>query len=118
MKATELLPGERRLGTWTINYLPPDGGRFTGPLVVTDRRLLFQARFDASPGGLLKELAPFRSTRGLVAIPREHVRRVEKRGRFLRRQLAVLLDNGETHLFDRGVSGVDKLAAAIAGMGA
>lgn len=118
MKAIALLPGERRLGAWTLNYLPPAGGRFTGPLVVTDRRLLFQARFDASPGGVLKELAPFRDTRGLVSIPKERVRRVEKQGRVYRRQVAVTLDNDETHVFDRGLMGVDKLAAAIAGRGA
>lgn len=115
MKAIELLPGERRLGVWTLNYLPPTGGRCIGPLVVTDRRLLFQARFDASPGGVLKGLGPFRDTRGLVAIPRERVRRVERRGRFLRRQLAVMLDGGETHVFDRGLLGVGGLAIAIAG---
>ncbi len=113
MKAIELLPGERRLGAWTLNYLPPAGGRYAGPLVVTDRRLLFQARFDASPGWALKGLAPFRDTRGLLAIPRERVRRVEKRGRFPRRQLAIILDDGETHLFERGLLGVDRLAAAI-----
>lgn len=118
MKAIELLPGERRLGTWTLNYLPPAGGRYTGPLVVTDRRLLFQARFDASPGGALKELAPFRDTRGLMAIPRERVRGVEKSGRFPRRRLAVILDNGERHVFDRGLMGVDRLAAAIGPGGA
>ncbi|HOW45227.1 MAG TPA: hypothetical protein PK919_08665 [Candidatus Aminicenantes bacterium] len=113
MKTIELLPGELRLGAWTLNYLPPAGGRYTGPLVVTDRRLLFRARFDASPGRALRGLAPFRDTHGLVAIPRERVRRVEKRGRFPRRQLAVILDNGETHLFDRGLLGVDRLAAAV-----
>lgn len=113
MKAIELLPGERRLGAWTLNYLSPWGGRYAGPLVVTDRRLLFQPRFDASPGGVLKGLAPFRDTRGLVAIPRERVRGVEKGGRFPRRQVAVILDNGERHVFDRGLMGVDKLAAAI-----
>jgi hypothetical protein len=101
------------LGVWTLNYLPPQGGRYTGPLLVTDRRLLFQPRFDASPGGVLKELVPFRDTRGLVAIPKERVCRVERRGRFLRRQLAVLLDGGEMHVFDRGLLGVDALAKAI-----
>lgn len=113
MKAIELLPGERRVGAWTLNYLPPTGGCYAGPLVVTDHRLLFQARFDASPGRALKWLAPLRDTRGLVAIPRERVRRVERRGRFPRRQLAVILDSGETHFFDRGLLGVDRLAEAI-----
>lgn len=118
MKASDLLPGERRVGAWTLNYLTQAGGRYAGLLVVTDRRLFFQARFDASPGGALKALAPFRDTRGLVVIPRERVRGVEKGGRFPRRQVAVILDDGERHVFDRGLMGVDRLAAAIAPGGA
>lgn len=118
MKAIELFPGEKRLGAWTLNYLPPEGGCYAGPLVVTDRRLLFQARFDASPGVLPKDLGPFRDMRGLVAIPKERVRGVEKRGRFFSRQVAVTLEGGETHVFDRGLMGVGKLAAAIAMGGA
>lgn len=114
MKWIDLLPGELELGTWTLNYLPPGGGRYTGPLLVTDRRLLFKADFDTSPGGALKELVIFKDTRGVLAIPRERVLGVEKKSGFFRKRVVVTLVGGEEHTFDRGLLSVDKLAAAIA----
>ena len=40
MGTFEYEPGEQELGSWTVNYKPPWGGRYTGKLFVTDRRLL------------------------------------------------------------------------------
>jgi len=39
----ELEPGEEKVGKWTIHYLPPTGGKFARKLLVTDRRILFEA---------------------------------------------------------------------------
>lgn len=113
MSQLELLPDERELGSWTLNYLPPGGGRYTGPLSVTDRRLLFQATFDSSLAGSLKELIIYRDTHGFLVIPKERIRQVERKSGFLKKQVLVTLDSGEVHTFDYGMLSVDKLAAAI-----
>ena len=43
-----LQPGETNLGTWTLLYLPPSGGKYNGKLTVTSKRLLYDAMFDVS----------------------------------------------------------------------
>ena len=39
MAQFEMLPDEKEIGHWTLNYIPASGGRFTGPLTVTNQRL-------------------------------------------------------------------------------
>ena len=53
MAALELNPGEQNLGKWTLFYSPPGGGKFNGNLIVTNQRLLYDAKFDASLMGVL-----------------------------------------------------------------
>ena len=36
------------LGSWTVNYLPEDGGRLTGKLVLTGDEVRFRAMYDSS----------------------------------------------------------------------
>jgi len=109
----ELLPDEKELGTWTLNYLPQGGGRYTGPLTVTDKRLLFKAAFDASAPGALRELLIYKDTRGYLVIPKSRIRRVARAGRLLKKQVRVTLDSGDVHTFDYGMMNTGKLAAAI-----
>ena len=52
MGAFTFEPDEEELGSWTVNYKPPWGGRYTGKLFVTDRRLLYDAKFDTSAMGI------------------------------------------------------------------
>ena len=47
MKIT-LQPGETAIDTWSIFYLPPNGGKYNGKLTVTNQRLLYDAMFDVS----------------------------------------------------------------------
>lgn len=42
--------------TWTINYEPSEGGRYTGNLTVKDDVLKFVAIFDSSNGAGLKTI--------------------------------------------------------------
>ena len=51
----ELLPEENEIDTWTILYAPPGGGKFNGKLTVTNKRLLYDAKYDVSAKGLLSE---------------------------------------------------------------
>ena len=109
----ELLPHEKELGTWTLNYRPPGGGRYTGPLVVTDQRLVFKATFDTSAVGALRQLVICIDTRGYRVIPKGRIREVARMSRLLKKQVRITLDNGEVHTFDYGMLSVGRLAAAI-----
>ena len=54
MKFT-LQPGEVEIDTWSLLYVPPGGGKYNGKLTVTNRRLLYDAKFDVSVKGMLAE---------------------------------------------------------------
>jgi len=109
----EMLPGEVELGTWTLNFLPQGGGRFTGPLTVTNQRLLFDAKFDTSMSGAWRELIVYKGSWGFVAIPKNKIKSVDIQSRLLNKKVVVTLDDGSVHAFDYGMLGVQKIADAI-----
>ena len=113
MAAFAYEPGESELGSWTVNYRPPDGGRYTGRLAVTDRRLLYDARFDTTALGTLEGLIRVDlHSEGYLEIPRD---RIVSSGLDGRAKVLVTLDDGSEHRFDYGIMSAKKIAAAIAG---
>ena len=111
--AIELEQGEAELGSWTLNYIPPSGGRYTGKLIVSDRRVLFDAKFDTSLTGTLKELFIMSGSHEYLSIPKESIRSVEVKSSMLKKKVIVTLHDGTDHTFDYGMLSVDKVAAAI-----
>lgn len=101
------------LGDWTLNYLPPGGGRYTGKLTVTDRRLVFDARFDTSPAGTLKSLIVLEGGSGYLVIPKASIRATEVRSGMLSKRVVVTLEDGSRHAFDYGMLSVRKIAEAV-----
>jgi len=108
-----LAEDEKDLGGWTVNYRPPGGGRYSGKLVVTDRRLLFDARFDTSLTGAWKELIVFEGGHGYLEIAKASMRSVEVRSGVLGRRVVVILNDGSEHTFDYGLLSMKKIASAI-----
>ncbi len=105
---------ETRLGKWTLNYNPPGGGRYTGPLTVTDRRLIFEARFDTSLMGTLEQALFVTTDSGhVLVIPKDRIRQVDIKKSFFSKNVLVVLDNDETHTFNYGMMSVDAIAEAI-----
>jgi hypothetical protein len=109
----ELEPGEQELGDWTLNYLPPSGGRYTGKLTVTDRRLLFDAKFDTSLTGTLRELVVVGGSYGYLSIPKDRIRSIDVKSSMLKKKVEVTLDDDGVHTFDYGMLSVAKVAEAI-----
>ena len=106
-------PGEQELGSWTVNYKPPWGGRYTGKLFVTDRRLLYDAKFDTSAMGIATDLIiTSLQSEGHLEIPRD---RIASSGLDGRTKVLVTLDDGSEHRFDYGMMSAKKIAAAIGG---
>ena len=113
MAGPELQEGERELGDWTLNYVPPGGGRYTGKLTVTDRRLIFDAKFDTSAAGTLRELFVGSGEGGYVSIPKSAITATDVKGS-LKKKIVVRLEDGGEHTFDYGVLPVKNVVAAIA----
>ena len=113
MAQFEMLPEEKEIGHWTLNYIPASGGRFTGPLTVTNQRILFDAQFNTSAAGALRELMVFKGTWGYIAIPKSRIQKTAVVSSMLKKKVVVTLDNGEAHTFDYGMLSVQKIAEAI-----
>jgi hypothetical protein len=106
-----LRAGEQEIGSWTVNYRPPWGGRYTGKLSVTDRRLLYDAKFDTSVSGVLVDLVTITTgSEGYLVIPKDRIAESSLEGRA---KVLVKLDDGSEHRFDYGIMSAKKIAAAI-----
>jgi len=101
MAALELNPGEQNLGKWTLFYSPPGGGKYNGNLIVTNQRLLYDAKLDASLMGVLGNA----TASGHMQINKSDITGSKK---------AILtLSDGSKHVFDYGALNIDKCVAAI-----
>lgn len=122
--------GETELGKWTINYLPPSGGRYLGTLTVTNQRILFETRFDvsaitgaavglagaavaASALGLNKAYVTYRENLINVAIPKEEIKDVNAQEKFFSKKVILTLKDGSVHAFDYGMLSVKKISEVI-----
>jgi|GEM_PF-332114 len=108
------MPGEERIDTWTILYEPPNGGKFNGKLLVTNKRLLYDAGFDYSTKGILEEFAFIKwDSEGFLEINKEDIIGVETKKSFLSKKCIITLKDGSKHTFNYGAMNIDKCAAAI-----
>jgi hypothetical protein len=115
--------------TWTINYEPADGGRFTGKLTVDDEKLTFVSLYDSSNAVIVKSIAGV--VGGLVAtgghaayvsnndaemtvsLPRTEIEKTTVKSKLLAKRVIVTMKNGQAFAFNYGMLSVTKLAAAI-----
>ena len=106
--------GESQLGAWTTNFLPHGGGRYTGRLVITDRRIAFESKFDTSLGGVLENVM-FKDPGGgdFIVIPRERIAGIEAKKGLLNKRVMITLDDGQVHTIDNGAMSVGKILAAL-----
>ena len=94
--------------------MPPKGGKFNGKLTVTNKRLMYDAKFDVSAKGILKEFVFVKwGSEGYLEINKDDIENVEVQKSFLRKKCIVTLKDGSKHTFDYGALNVDKCAAAI-----
>lgn len=113
MKAA-LQPGENKIDTWTILYIPPGGGKYNGKLTVTNKRLLYDAKYDVSAKGLLSEALFVKwGSEGYLEINKTDIKEVQVEKSFLAKKAVVTLSDGSKHTFNYGALNVDKVADAI-----
>ena len=111
-----LQPGERKIDTWTLFYLPPNGGKYNGKLTVTNQRLLYDAMFDASFKGMVSEALFVKwGSEGYLEIDKTAVESLKVVKKLLSKRCTMTLKDGTEHTFDYGAMNIDKLVAAIEG---
>jgi hypothetical protein len=113
MKIT-LQPGETKIDTWSLFYLPPNGAKYNGKLTVTNQRLLYDAMFDASIKGMVSNAIFIKwGSEGFVEINKKDIQHVEVTKKLLSKRCTLTLSDGSQHAFDYGAMNIDKVAAAI-----
>jgi hypothetical protein len=117
--------------TWTINYEPAEGGRFTGKLTVHSDRLHFAALYESSNDVIIKSIVGAAATAAAsgghvayirnnsseleVELPRAEVERVETKNSFLAKRVIVHMKDGSAFTFNYGMLSTKKLVAALGG---
>jgi hypothetical protein len=105
----DLNPGEQVIDTWTMLYIAPNGGKYNGMLKVTNRRLLYHAKMDASVLGVIGE----RGAEGGVIIDKSDITTIDVVKKLLSKKAILTLEDGSKHSFDYGAMNIDKCVAAI-----
>ena len=119
----------QELGEWTINYIPEEGGRYTGKLTVTDEQMLFKSLYESSNKTIVKaiflDVGTFAAAGGhtvyrysnddeaTVDLPASEIERVESAKKGMMKRAVVTMAGGEQFVFDYGMLSVKKLVATI-----
>jgi hypothetical protein len=117
------------LGSWTVNYLPQEGGRYTGSLEVREDGLYFDTLYESSNKTIVKAIfldtATFAAAGGhtvyrysndekaVVELPAAEIIGVEAAKKGMTKRVVVTMRDNEQFVFDYGMLSVKKLAAAI-----
>lgn len=113
MKIT-LQQGETTIDTWSIIYQPPGGGKFNGKLTITNKRLLYDAKYDVSAQGLLSEAMFVKwGSEGYLEIKKQEIVNVEVEKGFLAKKAILTLADGSRHIFNYGMLNINKVVDAI-----
>ncbi len=111
-----LQPGETKIDTWSLLYIPPGGGKYNGKLTVTNHRLLYDAMFDVSLKGMVSEALFVKwGSEGFLQIDKKDIQRVDVAKKLLSKRCILTLTDGSQHTFDYGAMNIDKVVAAIEG---
>lgn len=110
-----LQPGESVLHEQVLFYSPEGGGKLNGKLTVTNQRVAYEAKYDASLIGTLKSTLVFTwgNEGGFLDIPKSEIAGVAVEKKFLSKKCIVTLKDGSKHTFDAGALGIDKAAETI-----
>ena len=110
----ELQPNETMIDTWTLLYIPPGGGKYNGKLTITNKRLLYDAKYDVSAKGLLSEAMFIKwGSEGYLEINKADITAIQVEKSFLSKKAILTLQDGSKHTFNYGALNIDKVVAAI-----
>lgn len=115
--------------TWTINYEPEEGGRFTGKLTVDDEKLSFVSLYESSNAVIVKSIAGLvgslvatggnlayvrnNDSEMTITLPKSDIKSTTVKNTLLAKRVIVTMNNGQRFVFNYGMLSVTKLAQAI-----
>jgi len=120
--------------SWTINYIPAEGGRYTGKLEVGADGLRFESLYESSNKTVIKaiflDVSTFAAAGGhtvyrysndetaIVELPSDEISAVKATKKGFMKRAVVTMSNGEEFVFDYGMLSVKNLVAAVAAVAA
>ncbi|RKX78633.1 MAG: hypothetical protein DRP70_11375 [Spirochaetes bacterium] len=115
---------------WVINYIPEEGGRYTGKIKVSEEELRFVSLYESSNKTIVKaiflDVATFASAGGhtvyrysnndeaIVALPAGEIANVTAAKKGLFKRAVITMKDGQVFVFDYGLLSVGKLVERIA----
>jgi hypothetical protein len=112
MAKPEMQDGEEIIDSWTLNFKPTAGGRFTGKFFITNQRVIFDAAQDNS--SLLAALSD-RSfgSHGILSVDFGDIKEVVTEKKMFKKSVIIHVGDGEQLRFDYGMLSVDKLVDTL-----
>lgn len=105
---------EKIIDTWTVIYSNEKGAKYNGKLTVTNKRLLYDAKFDVTTRGLVEEnLFAKWGSEEYIVIPKNRIRQVNIQKRFFAKKAIITLDDDTQHTFNYGMLNIEPMANAI-----
>ncbi len=117
---------------WTINYIPEEGGRYTGKIKVGEKELRFVSLYESSNKTIVKaiflDVATFAAAGGhtvyrysnndeaVVALPAGEIASVDAARKGLFKRIVITMKDGQVFVFDYGLLSVAKLVERISAM--
>jgi hypothetical protein len=112
----KLNEGETEIDHWTIFYRPSPKVKLAGKLIVSDQRLIYHAKFNASIMGQLAYSLVVTSSspeEGYFIIEKKDIVDVAIERTTMSKRVVVTMNDESVHTFDNGVMSIDKVADAI-----
>jgi hypothetical protein len=104
----DLQSNEQRLTAGLVSYQSPGGKKFSGRLIITNKRLLYDVPFDLNAKGRLPEVMFIKwGSVGYMEIDRTDIKQTEVIKSFLNTKLVLILKDGSKHIFNSGLLGKD-----------
>lgn len=105
---------EQELGTWTVNLIISDAGRYLGDLTITNQNLIFLGKFDLSLNAIVDK-ALFRTIdrEQYLVIPRSTIESFSARKSILNKRVTVITGDNSEFVIDYGMMSIDPILKAL-----
>ena len=120
---------DKKIGEWIINYLPEEGGRYTGTLEVSDEKVRFTSLYESSNKTIVKaifiDVATYAASGGrliyrysnnkeaIVELPVNEIAGAEATKKGLMNRAEIIMKNGQKFVFNYGLLSVKKLIKTV-----